>query len=1332
MTSPKHPDPAEYLTCSVIIRTQNRPRHLHRALTSIAEQLRQPDEVVIVNDGGECISGITDAFPALPLKIIVNQHSIGRARAGNQGVKACRGQAICFLDDDDRFFPDHLKRLELCFSQFDAKVAYAGSQLVQKDLLGDRDPQQNRMVGQFNDPFDALRLEFENYIPLNTLMIHRDLFCDVGGFDAAFNLFEDWDLLIRLSRKTRFYHLERVTSEYAVWGKSQQITLLSSSDQWREAYHAVFNKHFLSLPDFRKTRLMADYWIISQDRRSQVKALQTSLEQCQAQISQLTQQQAQTESRLQEEQTRHASQLEAQRLEYESRLNTLCQQYRADHLQWEQITARKLRALKAGVMQMHQGKQKYHAMIFDYRSNLPLDFGNEDICKLLNINKPAAGFFDSVTLRAYYQQLVDWVKEQDHNWTQTSQTVAGSWQSILEKTALLEHKVSFLLSQLHHSRLRKIWRGIPIPQVSDLLNNIQGLQELLSSPAVNPLQTASRLLLPEINNLSADSEAAPVSLSLMPVLEIISGQDGDTLHPMLGSEASGTTQPVILNRQQQLCFQISCPSNYFSGLKIMFGTFGRINTCTIWLRIYQDGLQLTSLEPLRSCEFNAIDLLDNQSHVIRFEPIPDSEQVLYRIEMTSPNATPHECVAVWCHTDANARWFQSSRNAGGQFPNRGNFVSPRLFRLMSNLLRENHVGRTQQSNRADAHHTFWIYNFFLNSQPELTALLLELIQQATDLEQTVAFIVYGRPDPAIQAFCEAAGLAYLVPERSVFQKHQVTIWALEQARQCASGGLHWFVSGVMQPEKDLLRNAEMLLQQHPHTGLILPLIKDSTEKVANAFAQMTRSGYLHPYPHGMALDHPVIRCSRVVDAALTPFGILPASALQQFRIPPLQAYTTACYQVSELMWQLHQQGLEARFDAGICFKGTRWGEAVPQTVLQNDQQLFATRWQEYLAHKPPMHARVFRLMNPQRQPTMLIVDFLPAFDEDSGSLRRYETLIMLVELGFKLTFLAFNGIRTEKHRRALELLGIEVFNGDYGLAPALHDRDYNAILLARVEIGFRYMQVIKVLNPGARIYYDTVDIHYLREQRQADIENNADLYQRAAFTRQKELSNCVQADVVLTVTAEDQQHLVREIPALKCFVLPNIHRQMPSDMTWAKTEGLVFIGNYNHPPNQDAVFYFVEHVLPLIRAEIPDIRLYLIGSFMRPKMQALASDAIRVLGWVEDVEPELMKRRVMVSYLRYGSGMKGKIGQAMALGLPVVSTAIGAEGMELEDQKTVMLANDPKTFADRVVQLYTQQHFWEAISRNARSDIQNRFGPAAIKYRLAAFLEGDLKSKINA
>jgi LmbE family N-acetylglucosaminyl deacetylase len=213
---------AEAKPISVVVRTKDRPHLLREAIDSI-RATGYPAEIVVVNDGGARpeIDGVT---------LIEHATSRGRSEAANSGVGAATSDFIVFLDDDDLMYPEHLSTLAAgtspCYS--DAVSAFAHSRM--------------RI---FSRDFDGELLLIDNYIPLPTVLIRRADFLDLGGFDPAFDLFEDWDFLIRLARRAPFTHIPRITCEIRHIEGAGSITMSApaGSQRFRDAKLQVWRKH---------------------------------------------------------------------------------------------------------------------------------------------------------------------------------------------------------------------------------------------------------------------------------------------------------------------------------------------------------------------------------------------------------------------------------------------------------------------------------------------------------------------------------------------------------------------------------------------------------------------------------------------------------------------------------------------------------------------------------------------------------------------------------------------------------------------------------------------------------------------------------------------------------------------------------------------------------------------------------------------------------------------------------------------------------------------------------------------------------------------------------
>jgi glycosyltransferase involved in cell wall biosynthesis len=174
---------------------------------------------------------------------------------------------------------------------------------------------------------------------------------------------------------------------------------------------------------------------------------------------------------------------------------------------------------------------------------------------------------------------------------------------------------------------------------------------------------------------------------------------------------------------------------------------------------------------------------------------------------------------------------------------------------------------------------------------------------------------------------------------------------------------------------------------------------------------------------------------------------------------------------------------------------------------------------------------------------------------------------------------------------------------------------------------------------------------------------------------------------------------------------------------FAQREGLLFVGGYRHPPNVDAAVWLRREIWPLLRERLPGVPLYLLGSGMPDAVRALGTDGVEAIGYVPDLDPWLDRCRVALSPLRYGAGVKGKVNHAMSRGLPVVATSASIEGMHLADGEDVLVADDPRGFADAVARLYRDEALWLRLSRGGRANVERHFSPEAAAASLGRLFE---------
>jgi GT2 family glycosyltransferase/glycosyltransferase involved in cell wall biosynthesis len=359
---------------------------------------------------------------------------------------------------------------------------------------------------------------------------------------------------------------------------------------------------------------------------------------------------------------------------------------------------------------------------------------------------------------------------------------------------------------------------------------------------------------------------------------------------------------------------------------------------------------------------------------------------------------------------------------------------------------------------------------------------------------------------------------------------------------------------------------------------------------------------------------------------------------------------------------------------------------------------------------------------------------LPLFDRSSGGFRLYQIVKMAKGAGHEVTFIAREpgAVRDwQPYADALEALGVEVHPYDpdkvfdtwgksidqprIDLRELFQRKRFDVAYCYFFEIADLYREEIRELSPETRFVVDSVDLHYLRELRHGTLLGDEKLIEKAANTRKRELASYAAADEVITVTETDRAALLAADPGLNVRVIPNIHPSVGSGKRWEDRRDIVFVGGFRHRPNVDAMILFYHDVWPQVIARLPDARLIIVGSDPPESILNLAGDRVVVTGHVPDTAEYLDACRISVAPLMYGAGMKGKVGEALAAGLPVVGTTIACEGMGLTDGEDVLVADSPSHMADAIVSLYEDENLWHKLSESGRGLVRDRYSPEAIK-----------------
>jgi O-antigen biosynthesis protein len=446
-------------------------------------------------------------------------------------------------------------------------------------------------------------------------------------------------------------------------------------------------------------------------------------------------------------------------------------------------------------------------------------------------------------------------------------------------------------------------------------------------------------------------------------------------------------------------------------------------------------------------------------------------------------------------------------------------------------------------------------------------------------------------------------------------------------------------------------------------------------------------------------------------------------------------FRPAYYEDTDLCFQVRARGKKVIVQpAAIVIhhegatSGTDESSGVKQYQVVNRKK-FSDKWAQILADHPPpepdfqrqdpiRHARYRRF----RRRMLLIDATTPQPDHDSGSVRIVAMMTLLREMGYQVSFMPENRLWVERYSSALQQAGIEVL-----CAPQVseleawlseHGTDLDLVVVSRHYVLTPIISMIRQYCSRALLAFDTVDLHFLREEREAEVTGSESIAEQARATRQQELSLVKSADTTLVVSPVERELLAELVPGADVRIVSNIHEVMGSSRGWEDRHGLMFVGGFQHLPNVDAARWLVAEIFPRVRAAIPDVELHLIGSRMPSEILSIDAPGVRVHGFVEALGPFLDGCRVSVAPLRYGAGVKGKVNQAMSHGLPVVATTCAAEGMFLENGKDVLVADLAEDFAEQVIRVHQDRELWKRLSHGGLANVEQYFSRSAARRAL--------------
>jgi O-antigen biosynthesis protein len=354
---------------------------------------------------------------------------------------------------------------------------------------------------------------------------------------------------------------------------------------------------------------------------------------------------------------------------------------------------------------------------------------------------------------------------------------------------------------------------------------------------------------------------------------------------------------------------------------------------------------------------------------------------------------------------------------------------------------------------------------------------------------------------------------------------------------------------------------------------------------------------------------------------------------------------------------------------------------------------------------------------------LIIDDRLPKSGRDAGSNAILSHIFSLQRMGYQVTFApAIDLSPAAGERAAMESVGVKVCCSPYyGSVEEILRRqagEFDLVYLHRVPNASKYGELVTSYFPQARKIYSVADLHHVRLLRQAAVEDRPELIPLSRRYRLAEFAAAAFSNAVITHSRAETELLKSAVPGASVFTVPWSVEPQATKTPFSTRRGFGFIGGFGHAPNQDAVRWLIKEIMPLVRSLDPSIQCYLVGSDMPEQFREITGDGIVPLGHMESLTEIFDRVRLTVAPLAYGAGLKGKVIDSLAAGIPCVCTSVAAEGFDLPAPLQACVSDDPASIAESIVRIHNDKAANDLCSRAGLEFVAAEFS----KERLDALL----------
>lgn len=450
-------------------------------------------------------------------------------------------------------------------------------------------------------------------------------------------------------------------------------------------------------------------------------------------------------------------------------------------------------------------------------------------------------------------------------------------------------------------------------------------------------------------------------------------------------------------------------------------------------------------------------------------------------------------------------------------------------------------------------------------------------------------------------------------------------------------------------------------------------------------------------------------------------------------------YAPAYFEDTDLAFRVRAAGRRVLYQP-LCevvhFEGVSSGTD-PKAGIKRYQTInrskFLARWSGAMAGNGlPDHAPDYNKERGYCRRVLVLDHEFPQPDRSAGHYAAIQEIRLLQSLGFKPTFVPENLAHLGPYTSRLMELGVECVYAPFALSveEVLAERgaEFELVYITRYEMARNIIDAVRRWCPQAKVLFNNADLHFLRLLRMALLEKSQEKLEEVCKVRDAELE--VMRKVDLTLSYNETEHAIivsHNLDSSRVAKCPWVVEPKSRVPPFSDRRDIAFLGGFRHPPNLEAVTFFVRDVMPLLRTALPGVRFRVYGSAAPTALYDLAADDVVIEGFVENLADLFDTCRIFVAPLLSGAGIKGKVLDALAYGVPSVLSPVAAEATGIRDGLEAVIAREPDDWVAAITRLYEDPEVWTAMSGAALAFVRDFYSfEAGRKAMQAALSELDL------